>query len=191
MNQTLSNAREGIIKEIIDSGAYDRNKIFINIDKIWEKPDKNEKFCSHLIDYITITYPLNEISGIITLDSIAFPYGPIPLATLISTKLNLPLGIVKEGDDPISGRHMLYGQGPLTNTLFLYDVIRFGLTAIRIIKYLTSQGIKPKWFLTIVDCGQGGIKFLSETTFNEIKIDCDFNAIIKLEDIVLYDQRKI
>ena len=175
---------DGIINEIIDSGGYDYKKPFVNIDKVWENPKRNERLSTLVAEYIKNYIGLKLLTGIIAVDSIPYPFGPIPLAVSLSSILSLPLGIVKEGDDPISGRHRIYGCCQPEGTLLLYDVVRYGLNAIRVLNFLNSQNINPKIFLTIVSINADLNAFIHSKLI--IKNGFEFHKIVMLEEIRNY-----
>jgi hypothetical protein len=147
---------------LIDSKAYNPASKFVNFDFIWRDAETNKTAARLISRFIQENIPADEISGLIGLDSIVYPFGILPTLPLISAYLDKPLGIIKEDDDPITGDHKIYGEIPDRNGLFLYDVTRMGLTAYRMLGFLHRQGKFPRWFVTFVDSEQDAEKALMD-----------------------------
>ena len=175
---------------IVDANAYDPQNQFINIDAIWAYPKYSGPFSDLVFDFVKLVLPVHDIQGVVSIDNILFPYGPIPIATLLSTKLDLPLAIWKENADPITGLFKIYGQTPVENGLLVYDVTRFGLTALRALHGLHINQCRIRWLLTIVDCEAGAAEFLKKESLDEFHQDLSFLPIVSLEQVTTTYQNK-
>jgi orotate phosphoribosyltransferase len=172
-----------LIECLFKAKAFEPRNQFVNIDMVWYKPSYFKRFSDLLSEYIQYFININEVSCIMSVDNVIYPFGPIPIATLIAANIEKPLGIWKENNDPITGEHKLFGYTPEDGCLILYDVTRFGLTALRMISFMYENRIKPKWFITIIDCDQGAKKILEENA-KKIGFDMKFLSILNLKEIV-------
>ncbi len=157
-------ARARLLELLLEAGTYNPGNQFVNVDHIWASPRTLEPFCHHLAEYLRATLPLPQVTGLVTVDSVLYPFGPVPIAVQLAVQLGLPLGIWKENADPLSGAHRFYGHKPAENGLVLYDVTRFGLTAMRALLAMRDEGCRPRWLLTLVDCERGAAEFLRTET---------------------------
>ena len=180
------NVSHELLELIIHSNAYDHAKKFINIDKIWETPDTNEQFCDNLAVAIGESIEISNVNSIISMENIQYPFGPIPIVSVLCQKYKKPLGIWKENDEPITGNHQLYGEKQTENVLVLYDVTRHGLTALRMLFYLNEIGINPNWFITIVDCNKGAEQTIISEVKEHLNYHLDFISILTLDHITSY-----
>jgi orotate phosphoribosyltransferase len=179
-----------LINVVFETGAYNPKTQFINIDNLWQLSENIIKVSNLISEYLSKVVPIENVKGLISIDNVIYPFGPIPISSLVCAKLNLPLGIWKENDDPITGEHRIFGITPNSESLILYDVTRFGLTALRMLVFLHDNGICPKWFVTIIDCGKGAKELLLEETLNNMGFEMEFMPLLKLKDISnAYDYR--
>lgn len=183
MSKNDNENRQAFIREIIDSLAYNPASQFIDVDKLWQNHQLSIKVSNLISKLIVAKFGSEKFSSIIAFDNLTYPFGPIPIASHLSTILKIPLTIVKEGADPITGRHKIYGFYPETSSLVFYDVTRFGLTALRMIGFLHSEGIIPQYFITMVDCDQGAIDLLARETSNKLGVNVKFHCLLKLGEI--------
>ena len=174
-----------LVEEIISCDAYNPQNKFVNLDFLWQNPESCIKTGKLIADYLTNRIAdIKDVRGIISVDSVIFPYGPIPLAVQVSSCLKIPLSIWKENDNPITGSHRLFGKTPENNGLILYDVTRYGLTALNTINFLRANGVFPRWFVTIIDCGEEAKSLLDKEVASKSKEKFEFINLINLDEIV-------
>lgn len=179
----ITRIKTNIIKLLIKNNAFSPKNEFVTIDKLWQDPTSLNITCKSLSDFIRLVIPVDDVSGIISMDNVIFPFGPIPIACCLSASLKLPLGIWKENDDPITGDHRIYGTVFEENGLVLFDVLRFGLVALRMMINFHEQGICPKWFISIVDCEQGGLKMIQEEVNSKWGYNLEMIPVLELSEI--------
>lgn len=176
-------ARSRLLALLLDADAYNPDNQFINIDHLWATPSILEPFCHHLAEFLRETLPLPRVAGLISIDSTLHPFGPVPIATQLAVQLSLRLGIWKENADPVTGDHRLFGHLPAENSLVLYDVTRFGLTAMRALLALHNGGCHPRWLVTLVDCERGAAEFLKAETRQQMGQEIVFVPVLTLTEV--------
>jgi orotate phosphoribosyltransferase len=160
---TQPDSRTNLINIIMQANAYDSQKKFINIDCIWSNPDYLRSFVSEMISVLQILIPIKEVNAVAAIDNIIYPFGALPIATLLSVELRKPLVIWKENADPITSSSCIYG--PTTREsgcLMLNDATQFGITAMKAIASLTGKGWGINWFVTILDAQEGAQEFIEK-----------------------------
>lgn len=149
--QVQEQARTELKKLIGSSGAYDPTRGFFDIDRIWQDPQILVSFSKHLSSYIRGLGGFERINGLLAADSVHFPFGCIPIASLASVDLGLPLMIWKENAKIITNESFIWGAREGYRVLILHDVTRYGLTVVKEIVDLFETGCVPEIVLTIAN----------------------------------------
>ena len=185
----LADWRDRLATILLDADAYDPERQFVNIDRVWQSPNSLSQCTACLAGYIRESLPREDIAGLLSVDTVLYPYGPVPLAANLAVELNLKLGINKENADPLSGAHRLYGHIPSSNALLLYDVTRFGLTLLRAILAMAEEGCRPRWVVTLMDCGQGAEALVRREAGNKDH-EVDFLAVLNLQTLAAASDKR-
>ena len=178
-----ASARRELLSLLVSSGAYSQDRHFVNIDRIWQSPPVLDSFSLHLCSLLPALLPIAQTESLATVDNVDFPYGPVPIAVEVSRRLGLPLAIWKENADPVTASHEIFGHLPSSKTIMLYDVTRFGLTALRSILWMHERDYAPRWFVTIVDCEEDAREIITGQLRADTGLVIDFIPIFTLGEI--------
>lgn len=132
--KNIENLKDKFAQIIIDSNAYDFEKNYINIDKIWQNPKKLGE-CSEIIKLLLESLYPDKDYKLLAADKEIGEYGTIPIASLISEKMSIPMVIWKENAKPLTGESCFFGDydPKQDNLLILHDVMAGGGTVKNII----------------------------------------------------------
>lgn len=148
----VDDLKKKLIQIIIESNAYDVQKNYINIDKVWGDPAKLSKISDLLKSLIENIYP-NKDFKLLAPDKEIVVFGILPIACLLSEKMNVPLVIWKENARPLTGESIFFNLDKNDKLLILHDVTTWGGTIRRILNELESTN-KVIGVFSLVDKGE-------------------------------------
>ena len=146
---------EKLRKLLLDVGAYNKEKHYVEFDRVWYEP-KTLNYCADLIcEYIrTIQdqFP-KETSNIILLssDDLRSDFGIIPVSSVVANKLDYRFAVWKEMADIKWGTSSIMGNTtPGLFCIVLQDVVSRGHTSIRIAQSMKTLDWKFAFYITVV-----------------------------------------
>lgn len=172
-----------IAKILVDSGAYDASTKFVSIDVIWQTPSILSEFCNELVAFMRLIPRFQNLEAIVVGDSVQYPFGCIPIASLVSSLVGKPLVIWKESANIVTNESQTYGQIRGRKYMILHDVTRFGLTAVKIISDLKKLDGAVELVLTVVDTNAGASNFIKTRTKEVAAKAVEFRSIVLLSEL--------
>lgn len=156
MKQQIQRKQEELALAIADllvrSGAYQRGEKerqdFINIDTLWVYPHTLKAFSELLSQYIKT---LGKFKALLVTTDIQSPYGLIPVASLLSVQLSLPLEIWTKGVNVLTETAHFFQPKPKDELLILRQGNRLASTPLDVIWELNRKQRQPAIVLTLVD----------------------------------------
>jgi len=142
---------------------------YFDLRLIVSYPDLMDKFATELCKQIE-GLNFNHVTGI--------PYTALPIATLVSSKLNIPLVYMrKEKKTYGTGQHIegVFQSGDIV--LVIDDLITTGSSKVETIQGFESAGLKVTDISVAIDRSINGSDFLAK---NNVKL----HSLITLEDII-------
>lgn len=167
-----------------------KSKVYADFRRLMGLPDMfrsmGELMCRLMFDQNVIT-PENMENTVI----IGVPMGAIPLSTLVSQQLNLPMALLRQNRKDHGKQNLIEGvsedtlRGSDVNVVILEDVITSGGSALETIDTLCSIGVKREnmTLVTILDRECGGLQKL------EKEGQCKARSLFKLSSLTQQTQQ--
>jgi len=116
----------------------DEETSYIYLDSLWIKAELFRKSSNFIRDFLEKKQILNQATSIMAADKLKYPFGIIPIASVISLTEEKDLLIWKEQGDFLTGKPLVYGHGTqdITNVIILHDVFLGGYSIIKMIESL-------------------------------------------------------
>jgi len=156
----LNKGNESELESIVDkitslllrNGVYNSATDLVDVDVMWQQPETFEAFSTHLVEYVAASGIQDSITTVLAVDKVRFPFGLVPIASVVALRLGKPLAVWKENANILTGAPHLFGHLDSGHILLLHDVVVRGLTPLRVIIDLHKRHASaPTTVLTIVD----------------------------------------
>jgi uridine monophosphate synthetase len=152
---------------ILKSGLT--SPFYIDLRELISYPKLMDQVCELIADKVK-NLKFDIITGI--------PYTALPLATLVSTKLNKPLVYIRKEEKAYgTGKNVVGSYAEDSRCLVIDDLVTTGLSKIETAHKYQSEGIEIKDFFVIIDRSQNAVSELAEQGFK-------LHSIITLDEIL-------
>jgi len=143
-----TNAHKTIVDILKSEKVLDKKGDWLNLNKLWAKPDTRRLFTTQLINVLQEEAVFTDDPVIIHPEGVASSYGILPIVSLLVDKLELRLAIWREIGDIVTTTSMIFPDissfSHNLNCIIIQDVIGKGTTLRKMFQTLSDL----EWHVT-------------------------------------------